>query len=122
MKILLYPGQNSRGSATAVSGIWKSLTFPRAGSIVYVFGALAQLGARYIRIVEVVGSNPICSTKAGKPAVRGFPAFSVRAGQKGLVRHFHQGLENPNHKRHRHYTDQGAEYLYGTGIFRFLAI
>ncbi len=25
------------------------------------FGALAQLGARHIRIVEVVGSNPICS-------------------------------------------------------------
>ena len=27
-----------------------------------LFGALAQLGARYIRIVEAVGSNPICST------------------------------------------------------------
>ena len=25
------------------------------------YGALAQLGARYIRIVEAVGSNPICS-------------------------------------------------------------
>ena len=26
------------------------------------FGALAQLVARYIRIVEVTGSNPVCST------------------------------------------------------------
>ncbi len=25
-------------------------------------GALAQLGARHIRIVEVTGSNPVCST------------------------------------------------------------
>ena len=27
-----------------------------------IFGALAQLVARYIRIVEVSGSNPLCST------------------------------------------------------------
>ncbi len=27
----------------------------------YLYGALAQLGARNIRIVEAVGSNPICS-------------------------------------------------------------
>jgi hypothetical protein len=27
------------------------------------YGALAQLVARYIRIVEVSGSNPLCSTK-----------------------------------------------------------
>ena len=27
-------------------------------------GALAQLVARYIRIVEVSGSNPLCSTMA----------------------------------------------------------
>lgn len=27
----------------------------------YLFGALAQLGARYIRIVEAGGSNPLCS-------------------------------------------------------------
>ena len=26
------------------------------------YGALAQLVARYIRIVEVTGSNPVCST------------------------------------------------------------
>ena len=26
-----------------------------------VTGALAQLGARYIRIVEATGSNPVCS-------------------------------------------------------------
>ena len=32
-------------------------------SVGQYFGALAQLGARYIRIVEAVGSNPICSTK-----------------------------------------------------------
>ena len=61
--LFLNSGQNSRRSEAAVSGKWKGLTFPKAGSIVYVFGALAQLGARYIRIVEVVGSNPICSTK-----------------------------------------------------------
>ena len=28
-----------------------------------LYGALAQLVARYIRIVEVTGSNPVCSTK-----------------------------------------------------------
>ena len=28
-------------------------------------GALAQLVARYIRIVEVTGSNPVCSTIKG---------------------------------------------------------
>ncbi len=27
-----------------------------------IYGALAQLVARYIRIVEVSGSNPLCST------------------------------------------------------------
>ena len=32
------------------------------------FGALAQLVARYIRIVEVTGSNPVCSTT--NPAFR----------------------------------------------------
>ena len=31
-----------------------------------MYGALAQLVARYIRIVEVSGSNPLCST-TGKP-------------------------------------------------------
>ena len=31
-----------------------------------IFGALAQLVARYIRIVEVSGSNPLCSTKPKK--------------------------------------------------------
>ena len=30
------------------------------------YGALAQLVARYIRIVEVSGSNPLCSTKHEK--------------------------------------------------------
>ena len=29
-----------------------------------LYGALAQLVARYIRIVEVTGSNPVCSTKS----------------------------------------------------------
>ena len=33
-----------------------------------IFGALAQLVARYIRIVEVTGSNPVCSTM--NPAFR----------------------------------------------------
>lgn len=30
--------------------------------VVTRFGAVAQLGERYIRIVEVEGSNPFCST------------------------------------------------------------
>ena len=30
-------------------------------------GALAQLGARNIRIVEAVGSNPICSMDGERP-------------------------------------------------------
>ena len=30
------------------------------------YGALAQLGARNIRIVEVRGSTPLCSTIKGK--------------------------------------------------------
>ena len=33
-----------------------------AQKITTKFGALAQLVARYIRIVEVSGSNPLCST------------------------------------------------------------
>ena len=40
-----------------------------------MFGALAQLGARYIRIVEVVGSNPICSIKSGNSALTPIPGF-----------------------------------------------
>ena len=32
------------------------------GKIKTPYGALAQLVARYIRIVEVSGSNPLCST------------------------------------------------------------
>ena len=35
-----------------------------AQKITTKFGALAQLVARYIRIVEVSGSNPLCSTKS----------------------------------------------------------
>ena len=37
-------------------------------------GALAQLVARYIRIVEVSGSNPLCSTK-NRPKTSGFRTF-----------------------------------------------
>ena len=37
-----------------------------AQKITTKFGALAQLVARYIRIVEVSGSNPLCSTKPKK--------------------------------------------------------
>lgn len=31
------------------------------------YGAVAQLGERYVRNVEVVGSIPICSTKIEMP-------------------------------------------------------
>lgn len=34
--------------------------------ICFLYGVLAQLGARNIRIVEAVGSNPICSIICGK--------------------------------------------------------
>ena len=43
----------------AFSKIEKRLTIIRVNK----YGALAQLGARYIRIVEAVGSNPICSIR-----------------------------------------------------------
>ena len=33
-------------------------------------GALAQLVARYIRIVEVSGSNPLCSTNSLKQGIK----------------------------------------------------
>ncbi len=35
-----------------------------------LIGALAQLGARHIRIVEAVGSNPICSRRTSKLILR----------------------------------------------------
>ena len=40
-------------------------------------GALAQLVARYIRIVEVSGSNPLCSTIKKALKLSGFRAFVV---------------------------------------------
>ena len=46
------------------------IAFHRKRAIIYSIGALAQLGARYIRIVEAVGSNPICSTAAGPGGIR----------------------------------------------------
>ena len=48
-----------KGSATRPAGV-KRGRLPRidAGK---TYGALAQLVARYIRIVEVSGSNPLCS-------------------------------------------------------------
>lgn len=39
------------------------------------YGALAQLGARYIRIVEVVSSNLICSIISRVPSTRRFPGI-----------------------------------------------
>ena len=39
-------------------------------------GALAQLGARHIRIVEVVSSNLICSRQPEILCFQGLPAFS----------------------------------------------
>jgi hypothetical protein len=66
---------------TAKNGV-KSLDFPfplryntfrtqSSSDCVSVFGALAQLVARIVRIDEVSGSNPLCSTtiKAGKSPV-----------------------------------------------------
>ena len=44
-----------------------------------IFGALAQLVARYIRIVEVSGSNPLCSTNSSGVVSHDDPAsFSSR--------------------------------------------
>lgn len=40
-----------------------------------VHGALAQLGARHIRIVEAVGSNPICSMREKNPETVLSPDF-----------------------------------------------
>ena len=42
-----------------------------------MYGALAQLGARYIRIVEVVSSNLICSRSRKVLILQHFPAFSI---------------------------------------------
>ena len=54
------------------------------------FGALAQLVARYIRIVEVTGSNPVCSTIKG-----------LKLWYKVSVLFF-IFLQNPNAKRQMH--------------------
>ena len=40
-------------------------------------GALAQLVARYIRIVEVTGSNPVCSTTPNGIVETGNPVFCI---------------------------------------------
>ena len=40
----------------------KAVNVRSAQNLAKIFGALAQLVARYIRIVEVSGSNPLCST------------------------------------------------------------
>ena len=40
----------------------KAVVVRSAQNLAKIFGALAQLVARYIRIVEVTGSNPVCST------------------------------------------------------------
>ena len=42
-----------------------------------LYGALAQLVARYIRIVEVSGSNPLCSTIPDGIAGNGSLIFSI---------------------------------------------
>ncbi len=50
------------------------------------FGALAQLVARYIRIVEVTGSNPVCSTpkKSFLTRVRELFSFSRSTQKLGM--------------------------------------
>ena len=53
---------------------WKILTSVPRGAIImrskkYRYGLVAQLGAHHIRIVGVVGSNPIRSTKKRTTAV-----------------------------------------------------
>ena len=67
----------------------KQLTNSALGTIIYPLtnGPVAQLGAHHIRIVGVVGSNPIRSTKR-KPLVHGTRAFSIFDKpnvRKGLV-------------------------------------
>ena len=41
----------------------KAVNVKSAQNLAGIFGAIAQLVARYIRIVEVRGSNPLSSTK-----------------------------------------------------------
>src|SRR5712692_2810162 len=52
-------------SCLSAVGLWRSCTRPGyTGKVVFVSGgAVAQLGARLDGIEEVVGSNPISSTK-----------------------------------------------------------
>ena len=40
-----------------------------------VYGALAQLVVRYIRIVEARGSTPLCSTQSESLGIQGFRHF-----------------------------------------------
>ena len=56
----------------------KQLTNSALGTIIYPLtnGPVAQLGAHHIRIVGVVGSNPIRSTKT-KPLFLGARVFSI---------------------------------------------
>ena len=67
----------------------KQLTNSALGTIIYPLtnGPVAQLGAHHIRIVGVVGSNPIRSTKR-KPLFLGarvFVVFDKPNVRKGLA-------------------------------------
>ena len=50
-----------------------------------IFGAIAQLVARYIRIVEVTGSNPVSSTTSS-------PSIGYNLGE---VLFYHQKAQKP---------------------------
>ena len=51
----------------------------------YTYGALAQLVARYIRIVEVTGSNPVCSTTKSFSKEKDFCIIYVNRHKKHSI-------------------------------------
>ena len=56
-----YKGRRKHSSAGMSVRLTRERSWVRAPLLPF-FGALAQLGARHIRIVEAVGSTPICSS------------------------------------------------------------
>ena len=60
------------------------MSFVRKISERIAYGALAQLVARYIRIVEVTGSNPVCSTQGLAEVQVLFLCFGVKMQDLGV--------------------------------------
>ena len=63
----------------------KAVNVKSAQNLARIFGAIAQLVARYIRIVEVRGSNPLSSTTV-RPKTQFLDGYSILSIQKSPIR------------------------------------